>query len=130
MTNFAFMTEAKDPANGNHFSLRRACHPPGQCYFQALSWTGCGSCACRWEPGVAEEAVRSDCPLSVLACKMDRVDEKCLFHVSYFLLPISFYGVKSWQSTRKLSRYVEENLTLLCVSVLSLHEKSSQERIK
>lgn len=69
MTNFAFMTEAKDPANGNHFSLRRACHPPGQCYFQALSWTGCGSCACRWEPGVAEEAVRSDCPLSVLPAR-------------------------------------------------------------
>lgn len=28
MTNFAFMTEAKHPANGKHFSLHPAWHPP------------------------------------------------------------------------------------------------------
>lgn len=70
-------------------------------------------------------------PSERAACKMDRVDEKCLFHVSYFSLPISFYGVKSWRSRKESwSATLKKNLTLLCVSVLSLHEKLSQERIK
>lgn len=103
--------------------------PPRPCYFQALSWTGCGSCACRWVPGVAEEAVRSDCPLSVLpACKMDRVDEKCLFfHVSSFGCQYRFL-VLNPERTRKKTEPLcrRKNLTLFCV--MSLHEKSAQEQ--
>lgn len=59
---------------------------------------------------------------------MDRVDEKCLFHVSYFSLPISFYGVKSWQSRKKTETLCRTKSNP--VSVLSLHEKLSQEGIK
>lgn len=72
---------------------------PRPCYFQALSWTGCGSFACRWVPGGAEEAVRSDCPLSVLPARWTgwmRMSVPCLL----FSLPISFYGVKSWRNTK------------------------------